>query len=56
MISLANGVSALQIKGVTEGVIWVQGGVYYDVVGPAGSFTGADAISVANATATAAGS
>jgi len=53
MISLGNGVSALHLEGATEGIIWVQGGVYYDVVGPADTFTAPDATSVANATANA---
>lgn len=49
MIALANGQQALQMVGNTAGVIWVQGGVYYDVVGPSPSFTAQDAVTVANA-------
>jgi len=49
MVTLSSGVPALQLTGVTEGLIWVDGGVYYDVVGPSETFTAADALSVGNA-------
>jgi hypothetical protein len=54
MIDLGGGVSALKLENVLMNrIIWVEGGVYYEVVGSGRTFTPADALAVAKATAAA---
>jgi len=55
MLDLGGGVTALSLEDpVSNRIVWVDGGVYYEVVVPATTFTSADAISIAKATAAAA--
>jgi hypothetical protein len=54
MIDLGGGVSALSLENVLMNrIIWVQGGVYYEVVGAGTTFTPSRALAVAKATAAA---
>ena len=50
MTQLNDGVPALTVgtSSVTNGVIWLNGGIYVDVEGPAPAFSMSDALSVAN--------
>jgi hypothetical protein len=55
MIDLGHGVLALSMENdVTNRIVWVENGVYYDVAGAASTFFAADALSAAKAVAAAA--
>jgi hypothetical protein len=54
-IELGAGVSALKLEdAAVNRIIWVEGGVYYEVIGSSGTFLPRHALSVAKATAAAA--
>ena len=53
MVDLGSGVSALHLRNpVTERIVWVENGVYFEVVGYASTFSGTQALSIAKAVAT----
>jgi hypothetical protein len=48
MLDLGGGVSALSVRGwASERIVWVQNGVYYEVIGSVSTFSAADALAVA---------
>ena len=57
MIDLGGGVLALRLEdGVINRIVWVEGGVYYEVIGGASTFTSSDALAAAKNVAAAADS
>jgi hypothetical protein len=52
MVDLAKGVSGLNLEDpVTERIVWVENGVYFEAVGNASTFTATDALTVAKTVA-----
>jgi hypothetical protein len=58
MVQLARGIQGLLVKGpagTTTALDWIEGGVFFSVVGPADSFSVAEAKRAANTVIAAAG-